>query len=150
VLGGALVVAASASAEPDGPAAALPGGFTPNYRAIVEQAAGAVVGVEVVGLRTPLPEEWPPAGTAPSLLFGGKLPFHGLGSGFIISGDGLVLTSAHVIQGARRVTVRLRDRRQLRARVLGSDPLTDVAVLHTGSPGPAGAAHGADGPAAGG
>jgi len=115
--------------QPDGLAAALPGGFTPNYRAIAERAGPAVVGIEVVGMRTPSALDWDPDNGLPALPFKGKLPFHGQGSGFIISSDGLVLTSAHVIQGARRITVRLGDRRQFRAQVLGIDATTDVAVL---------------------
>ena len=56
-------------------------------------------------------------------------PTHGQGSGFIVSADGLVLTNAHVVQGATDVTVKLTDRREFRAKVLGADPQTDVAVL---------------------
>jgi len=53
----------------------------------------------------------------------------GAGSGFIVSPDGVILTNAHVVQGADEVTVKLQDRREYRAKVLGSDPKTDVAVL---------------------
>ncbi|HEU4776713.1 MAG TPA: DegQ family serine endoprotease [Telluria sp.] len=53
----------------------------------------------------------------------------GAGSGFIISPDGTILTNAHVVRDAKEVTVKLNDRREFRARVLGSDPKTDVAVL---------------------
>ena len=56
-------------------------------------------------------------------------PTHGLGSGFIVSPDGLILTNAHVVKGATDVTVKLTDRREFRAKVLGADPKTDVAVL---------------------
>ena len=52
-----------------------------------------------------------------------------LGSGFIISRDGYVLTNHHVIDGADEVTVKLSDRRELTAKVVGSDPQTDVALL---------------------
>jgi S1-C subfamily serine protease len=53
----------------------------------------------------------------------------GSGSGFIVSADGLTLTSAHVIDDATDVTVRLADRRDIKATVLAVDPQTDVAVL---------------------
>ena len=53
----------------------------------------------------------------------------GVGSGFIISGDGLVLTNAHVVEGADEVIVTLTDRREFKARVLGADKRSDVAVL---------------------
>ena len=58
-----------------------------------------------------------------------EVPTHGIGSGFIISPDGVILTNAHVVRDAREVTVKLTDRREFRAKVLGSDPKTDVAVL---------------------
>ena len=54
---------------------------------------------------------------------------HGLGSGFIISADGIILTNAHVVDGAQEVIVKLTDRREFKAKVLGVDKLTDVAVL---------------------
>ncbi len=53
----------------------------------------------------------------------------GEGSGFIVSADGIILTNAHVVQDAKEVTVKLTDRREYKAKVLGSDPQTDVAVL---------------------
>lgn len=52
-----------------------------------------------------------------------------LGSGFIISGDGFVMTNAHVIDGADEVTVKLLDKREFRAKVIGADKRTDVALL---------------------
>jgi serine protease Do len=54
---------------------------------------------------------------------------YGAGSGFIVSPDGVILTNAHVVRDADEVTVKLQDRREFRAKVLGSDPKTDVAVL---------------------
>ncbi|MDN7787783.1 trypsin-like peptidase domain-containing protein [Burkholderia contaminans] len=53
----------------------------------------------------------------------------GSGSGFIVSADGLILTSAHVVDEATDVTVRLIDRREFKATVLAVDPQSDVAVL---------------------
>ena len=76
--------------------------------------------------------------------FGPDLPFPGgpggprpddgprgvsLGSGFIISADGYVLTNRHVVDGADQVTVRLSDRREFKAKVVGSDEQSDVALL---------------------
>ncbi len=53
----------------------------------------------------------------------------GTGSGFIISSDGIILTNAHVISGADRVTVALKDGRSFQGKVLGQDEITDVAVV---------------------
>lgn len=52
-----------------------------------------------------------------------------LGSGFIISADGYILTNAHVVDGADDVTVKLTDKREFKAKVLGADKRTDVALL---------------------
>ena len=52
-----------------------------------------------------------------------------LGSGFIISADGYVLTNAHVVDRADKITVRLTDKREFKATVVGSDKRTDVALL---------------------
>ncbi len=53
----------------------------------------------------------------------------GLGSGFIISENGYILTNNHVIQGADKIIVRLHDKREFEAKVVGTDPNTDVALL---------------------
>jgi len=122
----------------------------PNYRAIVQQFGPAVVGITVAGTQKP---EGPAQGGGrglppgmeddPFLQFfkgipgygqgqrGGQpqQPFRGQGSGFIISADGLILTNAHVVRDAKDVTVKLSDRSEYAAKVLGSDPVTDVAVL---------------------
>jgi serine protease Do len=52
-----------------------------------------------------------------------------LGSGFIISGDGYILTNAHVVDSADKITVRLNDKREFRAKVIGADKRTDVALI---------------------
>ena len=57
------------------------------------------------------------------------MPARGQGSGFIVSSEGIILTNAHVVRDAIEVTVKLTDRREFRAKVLGADPKTDVAVL---------------------
>lgn len=58
----------------------------------------------------------------------------GSGSGFIVSADGYILTNNHVVEGADKVTVRLFDRREFEAKVIGADPLTDVAVVKINAP----------------
>jgi len=150
----ALTTTATAATAAPAPAAVpmLAGnGQVPNYRAIVQQFGPAVVGITVAGTQKPegpsqgggrgLPpgmEDDPffqffkgipgygqggPRGEAPSQ------PFRGQGSGFIISADGLILTNAHVVRDAKEVMVKLSDRSEYAAKVLGSDPVTDVAVL---------------------
>ncbi|MBE0624707.1 MAG: DegQ family serine endoprotease [Burkholderiales bacterium] len=59
----------------------------------------------------------------------GSAPQRGEGSGFIVSPDGVILTNAHVVDDATEVTVKLTDRREFRAKVIGSDKPSDVAVL---------------------
>jgi len=150
--GDAQVAAAPVAAAAAVPAAPVPmaAGLIPNYRAIVKQAGPAVVGVTVEGMHKATLEEQGMEGLPPGFendpffqFFRGlpgqqgrgrqlpnpSMPFRGQGSGFIISSDGLILTNAHVVREAREVTVKLSDRREYAAKVLGSDPATDIAVL---------------------
>lgn len=136
--------APSAQAELPARVPALPVGTQPNYRAIVERYGPAVVGVVAEGLHTTGPNEQLDLND-PFLRFfrglpgfpwrlpepepGGSQPFSSQGSGFIISADGLILTNAHVVREAKAVKVKLSDRREFSARVLGADTLTDTAVL---------------------
>ena len=60
---------------------------------------------------------------------GGKIPTQGVGSGFIVKSDGVVLTNAHVVADADEVTVKLTDKREFKAKVVGVDKLSDIAVL---------------------
>ena len=59
----------------------------------------------------------------------GEAPTRGQGSGFIVRPDGTILTNAHVVDGADEVTVKLIDKREFKAKVLGMDKASDVAVL---------------------
>ena len=58
-----------------------------------------------------------------------EVPVRSGGSGFIISPDGYIMTNAHVVDGADEVTVKLTDRREFRAKVIGSDDASDVALI---------------------
>lgn len=119
----------------------------PDFSRITERYGPAVVNISVVGSaksdatrleRRIVPD---PYGDDPFFEFfrrfqspnGGlrqrDVPVRGQGSGFIVSADGVILTNAHVVRDAQEVTVKLTDRREFRAKVLGSDPRTDVAVL---------------------
>jgi serine protease Do len=60
---------------------------------------------------------------------------HSLGSGVIVSPDGYILTNNHVIEGASDIEVALTDRRDFRAKVVGADPKTDLAVIKIGASG---------------
>jgi serine protease Do len=129
------------------PLPALPPGTAPNYRAIVQEFGPSVVHVSVKA-RTSRPPRSSrkkvataptirssassAACPAPQIQRGGQAaeqPFKGLGSGFIIGSDGLILTNAHVVKEAKDVTVKLQDRREYVAKVLGVDTATDIAVL---------------------
>ncbi|MBJ2154778.1 DegQ family serine endoprotease [Variovorax sp. IB41] len=57
------------------------------------------------------------------------VPVRAQGSGFIVDPSGIIITNAHVVKDAKEVTVKLTDRREYRAKVLGADAKTDIAVL---------------------
>jgi len=129
---------AGAQVQPAGAAApaasAARAALLPDFAAIVQQYGPAVVNITTSGTRKaaaqhgPLPEFF----RGLPFQFGAPLPevpVQGQGSGFILSADGIVLTNAHVVQNASEVTVKLTDRREFRAEVLGADPATDIAVL---------------------
>jgi serine protease Do len=60
---------------------------------------------------------------------GPPVPQQGLGSGFVVAADGVILTNAHVVEGADEVKVKLSDRREFKGKVVGIDKLTDIAVV---------------------
>lgn len=102
----------------------------PDFASIAAQHGPAVVNVSVVGKASTASDDdngLPPffRRFAP----GPQQPRQGLGSGFIVGSDGVILTNAHVVDGAQEVTVRLTDRREFTAKVIGADKQTDVAVL---------------------
>jgi len=120
----------------------IPLGTAPNYRAIVMQSGAAVVGITSDGdVKVDAENGGPGFGNSPFqndpfFQFFRQLPIphgnvqqHSLGSGFIIDADGLILTNAHVVRDAKRVTVKLDDRREFDAKVLGVDTASDIAVL---------------------
>ncbi len=112
-----------------------------GFSDLVKRYGPAVVNVSVEGTRrvaSHLPEglEDNPALRDFFGRFGGRIPMprgdvplRGQGSGFIVSDDGYIITNAHVVENAEVVTVRLTDRREFKAKVIGTDKATDVAVL---------------------
>jgi serine protease Do len=120
-------------------APAAPRAGLPDFADIVARQGAAVVNISVSGqVRTALPgsrgadpEEALPEFFRRFQIPGprGGMPRHGQGSGFIIRDDGVILTNAHVVADAEEVTVKLTDKREFRAKVVGTDKLTDVAVL---------------------
>src|SRR5437868_642956 len=57
------------------------------------------------------------------------MPREGMGSGFIVDANGVILTNAHVVEGADEVRVKLADRREFKGKVAGLDHTTDIAVV---------------------
>jgi serine protease Do len=120
------------------PSQPIPMMTAPNYRAIVSRNQAAVVGITTAGpMPTASPQEFGGQNGDDnpfSQFFRGQMPRphgvqHAQGSGFLISADGLVLTNAHVVDGAKEVTVKLSDHREYKAKVLGADKSSDIAVL---------------------
>jgi serine protease Do len=117
----------------------------PDFTGIVSKNAPAVVHVEAKydGSNSPMQMQGPQQGPqqqqipeifrrffgAPNMPPPGSMAHISLGSGFIISGDGYILTNDHVVAGANKVTVRLQDRRTFKAKVVGADKLYDIALL---------------------
>ena len=133
--------AAAATAPVTATTAAPASALLPDFTGIVERNGPAVVNISVTHEVKTAAEVPQFGGIDPNSPFfeffrqlpGGiphrAVPEHALGSGFIVSPDGVILTNAHVVADATEVTVKLTDRREFRAKVIGSDKPSDVAVL---------------------
>jgi serine protease Do len=132
-----------AAVAPGGASAARVTGL-PDFSALVAEAGGAVVNVSVTEKAQKIPgingqgdgedplsqffrrfQTPAPGGGGPER----APPSKGVGSGFIVSSDGYVLTNAHVVSDASEVTVTLTDRREFPAKVIGIDKASDVALI---------------------
>jgi serine protease Do len=140
------VVLPVATAQSPSPAPQMVVGL-PDFTNLVDQVGPGVVNIEAQigsGGNAQANAQAPDEDDIPEFFrrfFGPGMPMPGpqgpqdsphgvsMGTGFIISGDGYVLTNHHVIDGADTVTVRLSDRREFKAKVVGSDEQSDVALL---------------------
>jgi serine protease Do len=116
------------------------GASLPNFAPLVDKFGPAVVNVDVVQAPQQ-PTADGPQGEDPFQDFfrrfgipgpegrGQFRPQRGSGSGFIVTADGYILTNAHVVSDADQVTVKMNDRREYQAKVIGVDQATDVAVI---------------------
>ena len=129
--------AAAPAVQPAPQAAAVQ--TLPGVAAIAEANKEAVVNISASAGQTPasaapgVPEQF--EGTPFEEFFRRfqipqpNIPRQGMGSGFIVEPDGVILTNAHVVAGADEVRVRLTDRREFKGKVLGVDKPTDIAVI---------------------
>src|SRR5437867_3282900 len=124
-----LIMGAAAALGPAGPLAHAHDLVRSRQTAIVTAAARVAPAVVSVNV---LRRERQMAADPFDLFFmprGYEQTVEGYGSGFIISPDGVVITNQHVTQGAEQIVVTTREGRDLPAKMLGEDPLTDIAVL---------------------
>ncbi len=112
-------------------------GNLPDFAALVEATGASVVNISITQLVRSGPEQ---LGIEPGdplyeffrrygIPWGRLVPQQGIGSGFIVSADGQIITNSHVVADASEVVVRLTDKRQFKAKVLGVDRKTDVALI---------------------
>jgi len=123
----AAVLAAGAILGLSGPAVQAQAKVLPDLADLVDKVGPAVVNIRTTersgeGPRMPFRRR------APLLQQGDEVP-RGEGSGFILSADGYVMTNAHVIAGASEVYVTMTDKREFRAKIIGTDERTDVALV---------------------
>jgi len=122
----------SAISQPPAAAASLP-----DMSSIVAVNSPSVVNISVSGARKGSSHPQLDEGESVQEFFRrfrtpqnrGDAPVRGQGSGFVVSADGTILTNAHVVDGAEEVIVKLTDKREFKAKVLGLDTASDVAVL---------------------
>lgn len=109
----------------------------PDFTVLVEKHGAAVVNISTTQvMRLPHGLSNAPEGDPLQEFFHRFAPqiprkqeLQSLGSGFIISSDGYIMTNAHVVERAEKITVRLTDKREFHAKVIGTDQRTDVALL---------------------
>jgi serine protease Do len=132
----ASALAASPTVTPAAPAA-MAAMALPDFASIVDRYGPAVVNISVSrkaqavsneGANDPMLEFFRRFQGMPPAPRNGQQVM-GQGSGFVVAADGVILTNAHVVRDATEVTVKLTDRREFRAKVIGTDARTDVAVL---------------------
>jgi len=99
----------------------------PDFADLVERVGPAVVNIRTTE-RAPEGPRSPFRRRSPALQGSDEVP-RGEGSGFILSADGYVMTNAHVVEGASEVYVTLTDKREFKAKIIGADERTDVALV---------------------
>ena len=141
----ALALANAAVSPPavTSPVASTAAARLPDFTALVDRAGPSVVNISTIGTTkttgldsedgdNPLNEFLKRFGmpNGPGLNIQPRMvPSRGVGSGFIVSPDGYIVTNAHVVDGASEVTVKLTDRREFTAKVIGADKRTDIALI---------------------
>jgi serine protease Do len=112
----------------------------PSFATLASQASPSVVYIKVTAIEKTMEEGFGPNPFGPGgPPFFGRPPFgppqgrgrrqQGSGSGFIIRKDGIIITNNHVVEDAKEITVTLTDKTEYKAKVLGRDPKTDLAVI---------------------